>query len=117
VAFRCLIVDDNQDFLSSAERLLRSQGVDVVGLASSGAEALATATAFQPDVVLLDVILGEEDGFQIAERLAKTVPSARVVLISTHPADDLADELAASPAVGFVPKRSLSASAIAQLLR
>jgi two-component system, NarL family, nitrate/nitrite response regulator NarL len=116
VALRCLIVDDNEDFLSSASRLLESQGLDVVGRVSSGSDAVRLAASLRPEVVLLDVVLGEEDGFKIARRLAATTPSTRVVLISTHPEEDLAEGLADSPAVGFLSKRSLSAKAIAELV-
>jgi DNA-binding NarL/FixJ family response regulator len=117
VALRCLIVDDNEDFLSSISRLLESQGLEVVGRVSSGFDAVQAAATLRPDVVLLDVVLGEEDGFEVARRLVATTPSARVVLISTHPEGDLAEGLAESPAAGFLPKRALSAAAIAELVR
>src|SRR5262249_21773663 len=52
VAKRCLIVDDNADFLASASRLLKSQGLEVVGCVSSGEEALKLAEKHRPDVVL-----------------------------------------------------------------
>jgi DNA-binding NarL/FixJ family response regulator len=117
VALRCLIVDDNEQFLSSASRLLESQGLQVVGRASSGAEALRLAQTLQPDVALVDVLLGDEDGLEVTRRLSADAQSTRVVLISTHSREELADVFADSPAVGFLPKKALSASAIAELLR
>lgn len=113
MALRCLLVDDNRQFLALAQRLLESQGIEVVGGASGADEAVVLAGELRPDVVLVDVQLGDENGLELAERLA---PSVAVVLISTHPEDELAEVIADSPAVGFLAKRSLSAPAIEALL-
>lgn len=116
VALRCLIVDDNEEFLASASRLLSSQGLEIVGRASSGVEALRLAETLDPDVALVDVQLGEEDGMELTRRLTANPSATRVILISTHSEDDLADLIADSPAVGFLPKAALGATAIVELL-
>jgi DNA-binding NarL/FixJ family response regulator len=116
VALRCLIVDDSEEFLASAERLLAVQGLDVVGVAASGAAALRLAGQLRPDVALVDVHLGDEDGLEVAQRIATDAPETRVVLISTHPEDDLAELVAGTPAAGFLAKTALSASAIVELV-
>jgi two-component system, NarL family, nitrate/nitrite response regulator NarL len=116
VALRCLIVDDNEAFLGSATRLLESQGLHVVGRASSGEDAVRLAQMLQPDLALVDVQLGEEDGLEVTRRLNAGARTTPVVLISTHSQDELAELLADSPAVGFLPKTALSAAAIADLL-
>jgi DNA-binding NarL/FixJ family response regulator len=116
VALRCLIVDDNEAFLASASRLLSAQGLDVVGRASSGAEALGLAEQLRPDVALVDVQLGDEDGLELTRRLARNGHVARVILISSHSKDELGELVDDSPAVGFVPKPALGADAIAKLL-
>jgi DNA-binding NarL/FixJ family response regulator len=117
VDLRCLIVDDNEAFLGSAARLLEAQGLRVVASASSGAEAVRLAQTLQPDVVLVDVQLGEEDGLEVTRQLNAGARSTPVVLISTHShEDELADLIADSPAVGFLPKTAVSATAIADLL-
>jgi CheY-like chemotaxis protein len=116
VLLRVLLVDDNRDFLSSASGFLEREGLLVVGRATSGQQAVQLAQSLQPDVVLLDVVLGEEDGFDVAQALSRAVPSMPVVLISTHPEDDLAEGLDESTAVGFLAKRSLSAAAVRDLL-
>src|SRR5919108_6358416 len=110
VALRCLIVDDNPGFLVAARDLLERQGLAVVGVASTGARALALARELRPDVTLVDVELGEETGFDLARRLARAagLEDVRVVLVSAHSETDLADLIAASPAVGFVSKPVLS---------
>jgi two-component system nitrate/nitrite response regulator NarL len=116
VALRCLLVDDSQAFLASASRLLSAQGFEVVGRASSGVEAVQLAQELEPDVALVDVQLGGEDGLAVARRLAAAASSTRVILISSHSEDELAELIADSPAVGFLPKSALGADAIRELL-
>jgi DNA-binding NarL/FixJ family response regulator len=114
---RCLIVDDSPRFLDAARGLLEGQGVMVVGQASSSAEALRRAEELRPDVTLLDIDLGGESGLELARRLQdQDGPAAPVILISTHAEQDYAELIAASPAIGFLPKTALSADAIRELL-
>jgi DNA-binding NarL/FixJ family response regulator len=115
---RCLIVDDSHRFLDAARGLLEGQGVMVVGQASSSAEALRRAEELRPDVTLLDLDLGGESGLELARRLQDQAgpAAAPVILISTHAEQDYAELIAASPAIGFLPKTALSADAIRDLL-
>ena len=114
---RVLIVDDNVEFLGSARRVLESEGVVVVGVATTGAEALRQAKEHGPDVILVDVDLGEESGFEVVEQLDIAVAlKCSLVLVSAHPEGDLIDLLETSPAVGFLAKSQLTAQGIAQLL-
>jgi DNA-binding NarL/FixJ family response regulator len=113
---RCLIVDDSPHFLDAARGLLERQGVTIVGVASTGAEALQRALELRPDVTLLDIDLGGESGLELARRLHGQDGPAPVILISTHAEQDYAELIAASPAVGFLPKTALSADAIHGLL-
>jgi DNA-binding NarL/FixJ family response regulator len=119
VTLRCLIVDDNPQFLAAAGELLRRERVEVVGVASTIAEAVRMVGEMRPDVALVDVCLGPEDGFDLALRLARHPEELRpvVILISTHAEEDLADVIAASPAAGFLAKSELSAAAIHTVLR
>lgn len=115
---RCLIVDDNPHFLKVARTLLEREGVTVVGVASTGAEALRRAAELRPDVTLVDIDLGGESGFELAGRLGRQTGGAPppMIMISTHAEEDYAELIAASPAVGFVLKTALSACAIRNLL-
>jgi len=108
---RCLIVDDSARFLAVARTLLEPDGISVVGTASTGAQALRLATELRPDVTLVDIDLGGESGLRLATRLAEQDP-APIILISTHSGQDYADLIAASPAIGFLPKTALSGAAI-----
>jgi DNA-binding NarL/FixJ family response regulator len=110
---RCLIVDDNPSFLQAARTLLEREGLAIAGVASTSADALRAAETLRPDVVLVDVVLGEESGFELARRLAADDTSRRtVILISTRSEADLVDLIASSPAAGFLSKSALSADAI-----
>ncbi|MFG2040368.1 response regulator [Dactylosporangium sp. NPDC048998] len=116
MGIRCLIVDDSVAFLAAAERALSSQGISVVGVAQDGAQAIAEMDALRPDVVLVDVYLGAESGFTLAERIEANVQAGRwavrVILISSHDRDEMIDLLQDSPAVAFVDKAELSAQTI-----
>ena len=113
---RCVIVDDNAAFLEAAANTLGRDGLAVVGVASSSAEALRCVARLRPDVAVVDIDLGGESGFDLAEQLADGVPVSSVILTSTHSEQDFADLIAASPALGFVPKVELSAEAVLRLL-
>jgi DNA-binding NarL/FixJ family response regulator len=115
---RCVIVDDSPDFVDAARRLLEHDGIAVVGVASTSAEALRCFDELRPDVILVDVNLGGENGFELAEQLHRSgLPAPRpVILISTHAEQDYADMIATSPAIGFVGKINLTTDAIRELV-
>ncbi len=114
----CLIVDDSPTFIEAATRILEGEGMTVVGSASNSALALKQVGELRPDVVLVDVNLGQESGFELAERLLRggNRRHPAVILTSSYSEDDLADLVAASPAEGFLPKTALSSSAIRNIL-
>jgi CheY-like chemotaxis protein len=117
MTLRCLIIDDSPSFLRAARGLLERQGLVVVGVASTSAEAVALAAELRPDVILLDIDLGGESGFEVADRLRRQGGEPLpVILISTHSEEDYADLIASSAVVGFLPKVDLSAAAIHDLL-
>jgi DNA-binding NarL/FixJ family response regulator len=117
VRLTCLIVDDSSLFLDGAVDLLGREGVEVVGVARGGEEAMRLVRELRPDVTLVDVDLGDEDGFEVVEQLAALDGATpNVILISTHAADDLGPLIRTSPALGFVSKARLSADAIRELL-
>jgi CheY-like chemotaxis protein len=109
-------VDDNANFLGVATSLLQREGITVIGVASAIGDALQKVAELRPDVVLVDIRLGHESGFDLARRLATTDLSAPVIiLISTHAEEDFADLIKGTPVAGFVAKSQLSAKAIQRL--
>jgi DNA-binding NarL/FixJ family response regulator len=115
---RCLLVDDSDAFLEEASVLLRREGLTVVGVASNTSEALGQARALRPDVILVDIGLGDEDGFDVARLLSEDGQrgSAEVIMISAGAETDYMELIAESPAAGFLAKSELSARGIGRIL-
>jgi two-component system, NarL family, nitrate/nitrite response regulator NarL len=120
MVLRCLIVDDNERFLEAARSTLGREDaeIEVVATATTSAEALRRTAELRPDVVLVDIGLGEESGFELAHRLAERFDflRSRIVLISTRSEEDYEDLIASSPAIGFLTKSRVSATEVRALL-
>jgi len=111
-----LLVDDHAAFRAQARVLLESAGFVVVGEAANGEEALEAVFRLQPDVVLLDVVLPDLDGFAVCERLARAKPGPTVVLTSSRNQSSYRRRLRHSAARGFIPKSQLTGPALAALV-
>src|SRR5712691_732288 len=118
MALRCLLVDDSTHFLEAASKLLEGQGVAVVGVASTIAEALVRVRELEPEVTIVDVNLNGESGFDLAWELAAISDEAptSTILASTRSESDLAAFVAVTPVLGFISKSELSAAAIRDFL-
>jgi DNA-binding NarL/FixJ family response regulator len=118
MTLRCVIVDDSLSVLRAASRLLAREGIDVVSVAATAAEARSVVRQLSPDVVLIDIALGPDSGFALARELsgAPGEASTRCILMSTHDEADYAPLIAESPALGFIAKADLSAQAVRRLL-
>src|SRR6478735_12386770 len=82
---RVLIVDDIPETRDHLTKLLGFEGdIDVIGAAASGAEAISLAVKLKPDVVLMDINMPDMDGIAATEQLARTVPTAAVVMMSVQ---------------------------------
>ena len=115
-AVTVLVVDDHPSFRRFARELLEADGFVVVAEAADGASAVAAAQALRPDVVLLDVLLPDTSGFEVAERLRSDSSDTVVVLTSSRSADDFGDAPARSGARAFIAKADLTATAVAELV-
>jgi DNA-binding NarL/FixJ family response regulator len=112
-----VIVDDSPPFFEAAQQLLADDGVIAVGFAATADQAVNETLALAPDVVLVDIDLGTESGFDVAQRLAGLPHGGPpVVLISAESASELAELIDSSGALGFVSKTDLSGDAIRKLL-
>ena len=118
MVLRCFIVDDSPQFLDAAQALLEREGVALVGVASTSDEALRRVEDVKPDVVLIDVDLGNESGFNLARRFQSetSLDRSRVILISSYAEEDLRDLITAAPVAAFLSKSRISARAIHQIL-
>ena len=112
-----LIVDDSATFRAAARALLEAQAWTIVGEAPDGAAAVRAVAELEPQVVLLDVLLPDANGFDVAETIAGLPRPPRIVMCSTHAARTFGRRLADSQAAGFLPKSELSDAALAGILR
>jgi DNA-binding NarL/FixJ family response regulator len=115
MAWTVLIVDDHPGFRGFARRLLEADGLEVVGEEGDGASALVAVDEHQPNLVLLDVMLPDQDGFTVARRLAERDDAPIVVLTSSREAAEFGWQLDRSPAIGFIHKDDLSGEALIAL--
>lgn len=103
---RVLIVDDHPGFRAWVRSMLEEDGLQVVGEAGNGADAIRAVDALRPDLVLVDVQLPDASGFEVAEALSGA--AAVVVLTSSRMAGSYRRRLERTSAAGFVPKTELT---------
>ena len=111
-----LIVDDHGSFRAGARRLLEAGGLEVIGEAADAASALAQVERLRPELVLLDIDLGADSGFDVARRLTAGEGGPAVILISSHEYSDFGGEIAACGATGFVAKDELSIASVCRVM-
>jgi DNA-binding NarL/FixJ family response regulator len=104
-AIRILIVDDQQLLRQGFRMLLEAHsGLDVVGEAGDGAEALRLVGRTRPDVVLMDVRMPGMDGIEATEHITSQYPDTRVLVLTTFDLDEYAFAALRAGASGFVLK-------------
>lgn len=111
----CVIVDDNATFLKAARTLLEREGVTVAGTGGCADEALDLSSAHEPDVMLVDIVLGEESGFDLARKLVSE--GRPVILMSAYTESGYGPPAPQGTDIGFLAKTELSAASIRALLR
>jgi DNA-binding NarL/FixJ family response regulator len=107
---RVFVVDDTTWFRSAAEAVIAAtEGFEFAGSAASAAEgARALENAVQPDLVLMDVDLGDGSGIELTARLTDVRPELRILLVSTLDRQDLPAGADTCGAIGFLSKIDLS---------
>jgi DNA-binding NarL/FixJ family response regulator len=107
VRVRVLVVDDDALMRAGLRGVLCSDdGVEVVGEAGDGAEAVARAAALEPDVVLMDVRMPGLDGISATRELLAASDAARVLILTTFEQDDYVFGALRAGASGFLLKRA-----------
>jgi DNA-binding NarL/FixJ family response regulator len=103
---RVVVVDDNEGFRDSLASLLHGDGIEVVGTAGSGQEALALVQHVLPDVVLMDVRMPEMDGIEATSRLKAEHPAIGVVALTGLDEQRSVRDMLVAGASGYVLKDS-----------
>jgi DNA-binding NarL/FixJ family response regulator len=104
---KLLLVDDNPDMLTALAQLLQREFL-IVGELPSGASVLAQVDALNPDIILLDVSLGDLSGFQVAERLGQLTCPSRIVFLSIHENPEFVQAAVDVGASGYVFKSRIN---------
>jgi DNA-binding NarL/FixJ family response regulator len=81
---RVLLVDDHPVVREGLRSMLNGDGLEPVGEAGTGQEAVAAAVALGPDVILLDMELPDQDGLAVLRQLRERVPGTPVLIVSMH---------------------------------
>jgi DNA-binding NarL/FixJ family response regulator len=102
---RVLIVDDHRAFAEMlAIALQTAGGMDVVGTATSAAQAVSLAEQTQPDVVVMDIQMPGEDGLSATRRLRQVAPGAVIAMVTAHRNPDWVVRATQAGASAFIPK-------------
>ena len=102
---RVLIADDHALVRSGLRSILEAEpNFNVVGEASDGHQALAMTQELLPDIVLMDIKMGDWDGVTATRRVRNSVPSARVIILTNHDEDELVFSSIRAGASGYLLK-------------
>jgi two-component system CheB/CheR fusion protein len=104
-AIRVLVVDDHAIFRDGMASLLeKEEGIQVLDEASNGEEAVEKATRLKPDVVLMDINMPGMNGIEATRRIMKERPGTRIIGLSVHAEDDIAESMREAGAADYVTK-------------
>ncbi len=114
---RILIADDHAVVRSGLHSILEMEGdLTVVAEASDGHQALALAQEMLPDIVLMDIKMGDWDGVTATRRIRNSVPSTRVIVLTNHDQDELVFSSIRAGASGYLLKE-VTAAQLANAIR
>ena len=112
---RVLLADDHPLFRDGLATLLRTRGMDVVGEASNGLEAVEKARALKPDLILMDVNMPQMNGLEATRLIKAERPETKIVILTVSDDDENMFEAIKSGAQGYLLK-SLQSQAFFELL-
>jgi len=101
---RIVVADDHQIVLQGLKSILDREGFEIVGEASDGGEAVSRALELQPDLVVLDIGMPVMTGIEAAAEIRKSIPSAKLILLTVHTENRYILEALRSGIRGYVLK-------------
>lgn len=101
---RVLLADDHTIVRKGLVQILKAGGVDVVGEAQDGAEAVEKAVELKPDVVLLDISMPGLSGLEAARRIKNALPRARILVLTMHDEDEFVLKMVRAGVSGYLVK-------------
>jgi len=115
-SIRLLLADDNPEILETLSDLLQP-AYDIVGAFSDGATLLQQIGALQPDLVILDISLGDMTGFEVARRLKKSGSPAKIIFLTVHENIDFIRAAFDLDVSGYVFKSRISSDLVDAISR
>src|SRR5436190_24008263 len=101
---RVLLVDDHLMMRQGLKALLEREGLDVIGEASDGREAIRLARQLQPDVAVLDLVMPLLNGVDAAREITKVSRKTRMILLTMHTEDQYVIDALQAGIKGYVLK-------------
>lgn len=116
MATRVLIADDHAVVRAGLRALVKGDpGLELVGEASGGLEALQLAETLRPDILVLDLSMPDLDGIQVTRQIRSSLPEARVLILTVHEDETLAREALRAGASGYIIKQAAEAELISAI--
>jgi DNA-binding NarL/FixJ family response regulator len=108
-----LLIDDNPTFLRIARKFLQDQeDVEVVGTANGGEEGLARSLELRPQVILLDLAMGDMSGLDVLPKLLESLPETRIIALTMLDTDGYRKAAKGAGAADFVAKAAMGTDLI-----
>jgi DNA-binding NarL/FixJ family response regulator len=101
---KLLLVDDHALLRQSLRTLLEREGLEVIGEAGGGAEAVELAERLHPDVAVVDFAMPDQNGIEATRQIAQVSPATRVIILSMYDGASYIRAARAAGAVGYVIK-------------
>jgi two-component system response regulator NreC len=116
VTTRLLLVDDHAVVRSGLRMLLENQaGLEIVGEAGTGQEALALVRELQPNIVLMDIGLPDMSGIEVTRQIKQQWPAVAIVALTIHEDEEYFFKMLQAGVSGYVPKRAAPAELLTAL--
>jgi len=112
---KILLVDDHKLFTDSLQFLLGTYGIEVVGVAENGLEAMQKAELLKPDIVLMDIMMPGSNGIQTLKRMKSKMPEIKVVMLTTSEDDESLFQAIRLGASGYLLK-SMNGNELVEML-
>ncbi len=112
---RVLLVDDHRLMIEGISNLLAVYGIEVVGIANDGLEAISMSKALSPDLILMDIRMPRCDGLSAARMIKAAQPGVKIVMLTTSTEDQDLFEAVKSGACGYLLKSMSPEAFIAAL--
>ena len=104
---KVLLVEDHTILRKGIKALLEKEfGIEVIGEAEDGIEAMKAVEKSQPDIVLLDISLPYLNGLEITRKISKRYPKIKVLILTMHKSEEYVNELLTAGAKGYIIKQA-----------